>query len=642
MSRIKRYWKPQIVQAATIIGSVALSWLLRFEFRWEYTAVLWRAVPVLLFARFTGLYAFDSLHGYWRYTGSTDLARIAKATLAGSAIFIVLERGALSITAFPLSIYIIELVFTTSGLIAARSIAVLLFRDKGHHRRATDNHRSVCIIGAGFAGNMLAKEMRGSNTGLHLIGFVDDDRTKRGTSIQGLPVLGSIEELPTLVSRHAINELLIAVPSASKTQLNRIVKICSDTKVRFRSIPSLSDILSGRMAVDALKDTDVDDLIGRDKVELDLAPVIEFLADKVVLVTGAAGSIGSELCRQILQCGPKRLICVDRDETALFHLGESLEAVTDAGSEERFHFCMADIADAGTMRRILNENLVEVIFHAAAYKHVPLVENNVAAAIHNNVIALWKLLDIADEAGCDRFVLISSDKAVNPSSFMGATKRIGELIVASRPSNGLKAMSVRFGNVLGSQGSVVPTFKSQIARGKAITITHREMTRFFMAISEAVSLVLQASAIGGNGEIYVLNMGEPIKIVDLAKMLMRLSGKSEVDIPIHYTGLRPGEKLYEELFYGDEAMLPTSVDGLRTASGRIVSWTMLSSQLHQLTRLLDESAVWIRQKVKEIVPEYQQPSAKEEEDKETSAILTLLAAESNQPVHPFAIDTRVN
>lgn len=249
--------------------------------------------------------------------------------------------------------------------------------------------------------------------------------------------------------------------------------------------------------MDALKDTDVDDLIGRDKVELDLAPVIEFLADKVVLVTGAAGSIRSELCRQILRCGPTKLICVDRDETALFHLGESLEALTDAGSEKSFHLWMADISDANTMRKILNENHVEVIFHAAAYKHVPLVENNVAAAIHNNVIALWKLLDIADEAGCDRFVLISSDKAVNPSSFMGATKRIGELIVASRPSNGLKAMSVRFGNVLGSQGSVVPTFKSQIARGTAITITHPDMTRFFMAISEAVSLVLQASVLGG-------------------------------------------------------------------------------------------------------------------------------------------------
>ena len=333
---------------------------------------------------------------------------------------------------------------------------------------------------------------------------------------------------------------------------------------------------------------------------------------------------------------------MDRDETALFHLGESLEVLTDAGTDKRFHLWMADVSDAGTMRKILNENHVEVIFHAAAYKHVPLVENNVAAAIRNNVLALWKLLDIADQAACDRFVLISSDKAVNPSSFMGATKRIGELIVASRPSNGLRAMSVRFGNVLGSQGSVVPTFKSQIARGKAITITHPDMTRFFMAISEAVSLVLQASVLGGNGEIYVLNMGEPIKIVDLAKMLMRLSGKSEEDVPIHYTGLRPGEKLFEELFYDDEAMLPTSVDGLRTASGRIVSWTMLSTQLHQLTRLLDENAVWIRQKVKEIVPEYQQPSAKDEEYKESSAILALLASKSNQSVHPFAMDTRVN
>ena len=640
MPYLKRYWKPVALQAGAILASLLLSWLVRFEFHFRYAAVLWPAIPILLLSRFLGLSLFNSLHGYWRYSGPADLARVLKATIAGTMIFMVIERGLLANKAFPLSIYIIEMIFTTSCLVALRASVVLLFNGVRTNRDVKDKSVRALVIGAGFAGHMLAKEMRGSNTGFHIVGFVDDDHSKLGTSVHGVPVVGTIDQLSELARDHDIQEVLIAIPSATKSQLNRIVQICSDTKVRFRSVPSLSDILSGRVSVNTFKDTDVDDLIGRDKVELDLAPVIEFLADKVVMVTGAAGSIGSELCRQILQCDPEKLICIDRDETALFHLGESLEALTDASCEKKFHLWMADAADAGTMKKVLTENHVQVIFHAAAYKHVPLVEANVAEATKNNVIALWKLLEIAEEAGCDRFVLISSDKAVNPSSFMGCTKRIGELLVASRPVDRLKCMSVRFGNVLGSQGSVVPTFKSQIARGDAITITHPEMTRFFMAISEAVSLVLQASVIGGNGEIYVLNMGEPIKIVDLAKMLLRLSGKSEAEIPIHYTGLRPGEKLYEELFYGDEEMVPTSIDGLRMAKGRIVNWPNLKIQLQQLTKLLDGSAVSIRQKVKEIIPEYQQPRMMDTPNKE--AFTVLLAAKGLEQINPLAIDTQVN
>lgn len=617
------------VQAGAILVSLIVAWLVRFEFQWRYTSVLWAAIPVLLLARFLGLYLFHCLHGFWRYTGPTDLERLCKATMVGSMIFLVVERGILSNKAFPLSIYVIELVFTTVSLIAVRAGTVLLFNGERSHRRANDSRVRALVIGAGFAGHMLAKELKGANTGLYLVGFVDDDNSKRGSSIQGVPVLGSLDQLPSLVLDHDIQEILIAVPSATKTQLNRIVNVCSVTKIKFRSVPSLSDILSGRMSLNSFKDTDVDDLIGRDKVELDLAPVIEFLAGKVVLVTGAAGSIGSELCRQILRCGPEKLLCVDRDETALFHLGESLNAVTDASDRKRFHLWMSDIADAKVMRKMLSENRVHVIFHAAAYKHVPLVEANVAEAVRNNVMALWKLLEVAEESGCDRFVLISSDKAVNPSSFMGCTKRIGELLVASRPCGGLQSMSVRFGNVLGSQGSVVPTFKSQIARGDAITITHPEMTRFFMAISEAVSLVLQASVIGGKGEIYVLNMGDPIKIVDLARVLMRLSGKSEEEVPIHYTGLRPGEKLYEELFYEDEEMLRTSIDGLRMAHGRNMDWPTLNSQLHQLAALLDDTAASVRQKVKEIVPEYAQPGADQVQDSEGfSPVLTAHSSEN--------------
>ena len=594
---------------------------------------------MLLFSRFIGLYLFHSLHGYWRYTGPTDLEQLSKATFVGSVIFAVIERGVLSNKAFPLSIYVIELVFTTACLVAVRAAAVLLFNGVRFNGRVNDKSVRALVIGAGFAGHMLAKELRGSNTGFRLVGFVDDDRNKLGTIIHSIPVLGSVDQLPSLVTDHDIHEVLIAVPSASKAQLNRIVKVCSDVRVKLRSVPSLSDILTGQMSVNTFKDTDVDDLIGRDKVELDLAPVIEFLAGKVVMVTGAAGSIGSELCRQLLQCGPENLICIDRDETALFHLGKSLDTVSDTSTTNRFHLRMVDVADASTMRKVLTENRVQVIFHAAAYKHVPLVEANVAEATKNNVIALWKLLEIADEVGCDRFVLISSDKAVNPSSFMGCTKRIGELLVASFPASTLNSMSVRFGNVLGSQGSVVPTFKSQIARGDAITITHPKMTRYFMAISEAVSLILQASVIGRNGDISILNMGEPINIVDIAKLLMRLANKYEEDIPIHYTGLRPGEKLYEELFYEDERMVPISIDGLYIVKGRIVNWPKLRTQLHQLAELVDGSTASIREKVKEIVPEYSPPCT--EGNKADEAVTLLLAAKGHGRIHQVEIGSTV-
>jgi FlaA1/EpsC-like NDP-sugar epimerase len=321
------------------------------------------------------------------------------------------------------------------------------------------------------------------------------------------------------------------------------------------------------------------------------------------MVTGAAGSIGTELCRQILQCRPEKLLCVDQDETALFHLGEALDAAeTPYGKRHRLQ--IADVADTNRMRKLLAEGPVQVVFHAAAYKHVPLVEDNVAEAARNNVIALWDLLEIAEIAGCGRFVLVSSDKAVEPSSFMGCTKRIGELLVASRPSSGMRSMGVRFGNVLGSQGSVLPTFKRQIARGEAITITHPAMERYFISASAAVSLVLQASAAGENGDIFVLDMGSPVRIVDLAKGLLKLYGKSEAEVPFRYIGPRPGEKLREKLFYDDERKIPTGTRGLHKVKGRSVDWPVLRHQLQQLAGLLDSDSDSIRKMAKEIVPEY--------------------------------------
>jgi FlaA1/EpsC-like NDP-sugar epimerase len=335
---------------------------------------------------------------------------------------------------------------------------------------------------------------------------------------------------------------------------------------------------------------------------LDTASVRGKITGKVVMVTGAAGSIGSELCRQILEFAPAKLVCFDNNETGIFYLQLEL---TQLGKAGELIFTVGDVRDADRLRDVCFGHGVKAIFHAAAYKHVPVMEVNVQEAVNNNIFALCTLLEVAEEAGCQDMVLISSDKAVNPTSIMGATKRVCELLLASRPANGLRCVSVRFGNVLGSSGSVVPIFQEQISQNNALTVTHPEIRRFFMTIQEAVSLVLQAFAIGGHGDLLVLDMGVPIKIVDLARRLIRLSGKSEEEVPIRFTGLREGEKLNEELFYGSEDVLPTIHPRIKRTQGRILSWPELLGSLEELRSVLTlEGAESIRTRIQHIVPEY--------------------------------------
>lgn len=374
-------------------------------------------------------------------------------------------------------------------------------------------------------------------------------------------------------------------------------------------MPILQDLISGKAKISELREVNIDDLLGREPVDVDLAIVREVLGHRVVVVTGAAGSIGSELCRQILGYGPSRLVCVDQNETGLFYLQMELDRRPEAKSVS---YCVADYSDSSRMQGIFIQNQVDIVFHAAAYKHVPLMEQNPREALKNNVFGLLTLLDVANAADCENFVLISSDKAVNPSSIMGCTKRIGELILASFPSKNMKCASVRFGNVLGSQGSVLPVFQRQLLENRRITVTHPEITRFFITIGQAVSLVLQAGAIGEHGDVLVLDMGEPVRIVDLARTLIRLHGKREKDVEIQFTGLRPGEKLYEELFYAHEQVHETACDKIKRSFGTVLAWPELKAGLDEIREAMYRiSDAELRARIKKIVPAYVCPADSE-------------------------------
>jgi len=585
------------LQSLLIITSFVAAWLLRFEFRLPHPELLLGTAPLLVLVRLLAMRRFNLFHGYWRYTGVTDALDVFKAVVLGSSAFFVTIRFGMGIRAFPMSIFVLEALLTALSLGGVRVLARLIL----HKIDASDrgDRVRVLIVGAGAAAEALIREL--SRSHYLAVGCVDDDEEKQGASIHGLTVLGMIKDLGDVATAYQVEELFIAMPSVTGLRMRRVIERCLASGRKFKTTPGLGELLNGRITVEQLREVNLEELLGRDPVKLDLEAVRRDLDDRVVLVTGAAGSIGQELCSQILECGPAKLICLDQAETPMFFLERKL---AQAKNGHRADYCVADITDSNRMKSILRANGVQIIFHAAAYKHVPLMERNVAEALRNNVLGLVKLLHAAEEAGCERFLLISSDKAVNPSSVMGATKRVAELILASRPSK-MWCASVRFGNVLGSQGSVVPLFQEQIRKEGRVTVTHPEITRYFMTIPEAVSLVLQAFTIGDNGDILVLDMGEPIRIADLARTLIRLTGASEADVPIVFTGLRPGEKLFEELFYSTETFLATPHEKVRRAHDNLVPWPNLSRHLQELEQSMqsgsDES---MRAKIRDIVPEY--------------------------------------
>jgi FlaA1/EpsC-like NDP-sugar epimerase len=498
-----------------------------------------------------------------------------------------------------------EAVFTAGLLAGVRLFSRALAESV---REELARCKKVLVIGAGIAAEMVIREIKRPGSGLAPIACVDDDRTKLRIKIHGIPVVGTVGELPALVEQLSPDEVLIAVPSATRAEMRRFVETCQKARIPFRTVPSLREIIAGRVGVSQLREVNLEDLLGRDPFLADLESVRNLIHDRTVAVTGAAGSIGSELCRQILQYEPARLICIDQNETGVFFLQQDLEARNANGTQVTY--CVGDVGQRDRMLGLFSSHSPHVVFHAAAYKHVPIMELNVSEAVRNNVFGLLCLLDVADATGVKDFVLISSDKAVNPTSVMGATKRISELILASKPANGMRCVSVRFGNVLGSNGSVIPVFRDQLLRGKPLTITHPEIKRYFMTTAEAVTLVLQAFAIGNHGDILVLDMGEPIKIVELARNLARLSGKTDEEVTFQFIGLRQGEKLHEELFYGSEEVIPTPCEKIKRTRSILDGWSLLQRRLGELyDSLCIDGPAPIRQRIQEIVPEFESPRA---------------------------------
>ena len=546
-----------------------------------YFHVWWNALPLLIVVRTVVFVPLKLYEGLWRYAGIWDLRNIIVGVTASSGLFYPLALWRLAGPSYPRSILV------TDAVLLILSMGGTRFGRRLYHElsRAISSRR-VLIVGAGDAGERVVRDMIGSGSGDYQpIGFVDDDLGKIGTRIHGVPVLGTLEHLAQIVEKHAPTEVLIAIPAAGTSVVAEIVRALEPFKIPIKTLPSLRDLTDDRKLISQIRSLKIEDLLARAPIGLDTAPLEGLIKGERVLVTGAGGSIGSELCYQIARLRPATLTLYDRYENGLFAVTNGLAS---RSPHCVVHSLIGDVTDRKRLDAALTEHQPTIVFHAAAHKHVPLMEANPCEAVKNNVRGTRTLMDAAAHHGVKRFVLISTDKAVNPTSVMGATKRVAELLVQATGRRGRTAyLAVRFGNVLASNGSVVPTFVEQIKAGGPVTVTHPDMRRFFMLIPEAVQLVLHAAALAEAGAVYVLEMGDQVKLVDMARNLIRLSGFiPDKEIPIVFSGLRPGEKLFEELVGCDERAEPSSVEKvLRVRSNTPPSIFALSAQITELERL---------------------------------------------------------
>ncbi|MGD0713674.1 MAG: nucleoside-diphosphate sugar epimerase/dehydratase [Gaiellaceae bacterium] len=604
MSRIGRHRLLQLLADAVI---VAVSWVLAFELRFDhglpvyYDTLLRRTIFIVVAIKLAVFIAFGFHRRWWRYFSVNDMWSAARGVVVASLVADVTVYFVSPVhnVRLPRSIAVMDLLITLALVAGAR----LLTRTVTERPRfgVVARGKEVIVVGAGDAGRLVVQEMQRSRMLSYTpIGFVDDDPRKRNTRILGVRVLGTMEDLPRLVREFKPDELLIAIPSASGETRRRVVEAAQSASVPVKTLPGLYELISGDVDLARqIRPVQVEDVLGREPVEVDFEQAASYLQGHTVLVTGAGGSIGSELCRQIARVRPARLILVDNAETALFDIERELVGERDFTPAVPK---LIDVKDRKALRReVFEKYKPTVVFHAAAYKHVPLMETHPLESVRNNVAATRTVAELSAEYGVERFVLISTDKAVNPKTVMGQSKALCEWIVESfghRRDVPTRFVAVRFGNVLNSSGSVIPTFRRQIEKGGPVTVTHPEMTRFFMTIPEAVSLVVQAGAIGGRGQVFVLDMGEPVKIVDLACNMIRLSGNEPRlpgepeagprEIRIQYIGSRPGEKIHEELWSADEAVGETAHPKIKRLSRPPVDPSWLTDQLRELERLADE------------------------------------------------------
>ncbi|MDF2588729.1 MAG: polysaccharide biosynthesis protein [Anaerocolumna sp.] len=590
-----------------ILMASAMGLLLRFDLmpqkiEQRFIESIWNYIPINIIVTLIIFYIFKLYHSLWIFAGITELQNVFSACVVSS----LMQIFGMRILHFPIprSYYFLYggvlLLLTIGSRFAYRFIRISLRK-----YRKVGEETKVMLIGGGDAANAIIKEINSSehvhNTVVKCI--IDDAPEKQGRYIQGVKVTGNRNNIIECVSHYNIDEIIISMPSVSKKTISEIVEICNETKCELKILPGIYQFMNGEVSITKLRKVEVEDLLGRDTIKVDLDSIMEYVKEKVVLVTGGGGSIGSELCRQLAAHEPKQLIIVDIYENNAYDIQQELKSKFP---NLNLVVLIASVRSAERMNHIFDTYRPNIVYHAAAHKHVPLMEDSPNEAIKNNVLGTWNTVLAADQFDVERFVMISTDKAVNPTNIMGASKRICEMIIQTfNKRSNTEFVAVRFGNVLGSNGSVIPLFKKQIATGGPVTVTHPEIIRYFMTIPEAVSLVLQAGAYAKGGEIFVLDMGEPVKIIDLATNLIRLSGyKPNEDIMIEFTGLRPGEKLFEELLMKEEGMQETSNKLIHIGKPIDIDDKLFLNQLEELKILCNLESADIRNTIKRIVPTY--------------------------------------
>jgi FlaA1/EpsC-like NDP-sugar epimerase len=593
------------------ILAIPVAWIMAYWLRYNLhpfeaqfdKSSFYQALGTMIGIQVSCYYYFKVYRGLWRFTSISDVTRILRAVLSASLIVIPVFYEFSLLYIVPRSVVPLYGLILITLLCGAR-ILRRHYWDKAACVTAKQERERVLVIGAGQAGESLIRELKRSDS-YYPIGLVDDNFSKYGLEVHGVQVLGNIESLPELVAQCDVHSIFIAIPSASSTQMRYIVEKCEQSHIPFRTLPSLQALVSGRIEVDALRDVRIEDLLGRDQVELEWDKIGSELLGKRVLVTGGGGSIGSELCRQIMQLNPLKLLIIDNSEFNLYSIDLELKKRYPAIPVE---LALISVTDRIAVSSLMARFKPQIVFHAAAYKHVPMIEAQVREGVLNNIIGTRVIAEESVGCSVEKFILISTDKAVNPTNVMGATKRVAEIYCQNLNMHvNTQLITVRFGNVLGSVGSVVPLFKQQIKQGGPVTVTHPEMNRYFMTIAEASQLILQAMANGIGGEIFVLDMGEPVNITYLAEQMIRLSGKEPgLDIMINYTGLRPGEKLFEELFYESEKLVETAHEKLFKARFRKIDWGQLTEAMILLETFCESNqSDELRILLNNLVPEFQ-------------------------------------